>query len=197
MAVASPDSEAPVRDDDADERTLVARARARDARAFRELIERHRRRATALALRVLGSEADAEDTAQEAFVRAWFALPSFRGEARFSTWLHAIVMRRALDRAAQRRARQAREIELDAAAWVPDTQAALADRAHLAHRLDRIMHHLSAAQRAVVVAFYQDSRSVDEIASMLRMPTGTVKTHLSRARRILRNAWLRQEGTNA
>src|SRR5438093_275851 len=72
------------------ERDLVDRARARDTHAFRLLVERHRDRAYSLALRMLRSPVDAEEVTQDAFVRAWAALPRFRGEASFGTWLHRI-----------------------------------------------------------------------------------------------------------
>ena len=81
-----------------DESACVARAQAGDTVAFRALVDRHRERAYALALRLTGAPADAEEVAQDAFVRAWRALPAFRGEAAFGTWLHRIVSRLALDR---------------------------------------------------------------------------------------------------
>ncbi len=190
MAEATP-AGTPDRDDDARERDLVARARARDANAFRELVECHRHRALGLAMRVVRSAADAEDVAQEAFVRAWFALPDFRGEAKFSTWLYAIVMRRALDRAESLKRRRGREAELDAAHEVADARPADDERARLALRMDRALGALSDAQRAVVTLFYYESRSVGEVAMALGMPEGTVKTHLSRARAALREAWQR------
>jgi RNA polymerase sigma-70 factor, ECF subfamily len=173
---------------------LIARARQGDAHAFRALVERHRDRAYGLALRVLRSEPDAEEVAQDAFVRAWRALPGFRGEARFGTWLYAIVMRRAIDRAATLRGRRTREVGLDAAgepAARGDAGQA-GERALLAMRLERMMDRLSEAQRAVVTLFYYEERSVEEVSNTLGMPTGTVKTHLSRARAALREAWMRE-----
>ncbi len=192
MAEATP-AGTPDRDDDARERDLVARARARDPEAFRELVERHRHRALGLAMRVVRSAADAEDVAQEAFVRAWFALPDFRGESKFSTWLYAIVMRRALDRAESLKLRRGREADLDAANELADARPADDERTRLAFKLDRVLGALSDAQRAVVTLFYYESRSVSEVAMALGMPEGTVKTHLSRARAALREAWQRDE----
>ena len=69
----------------ADERRLIARAQAGDTAAFRTLVERHQGRAHALALRILRSPSDAEEVAQDAFVRVWTALPGFRGESTFAT----------------------------------------------------------------------------------------------------------------
>ncbi len=173
----------------------MARARQGDREAFRELVDRHRDRAYGLALRVLRSELDAEEVAQDAFVRAWLALPTFRGESAFGTWLHAIVMRCALDRAATLKRRRMRDADLDAAAErAADTGgAAAAERVRLALRMERLMDRLSDPQRAVVTLFYYEGRSVEQVALALAMPEGTVKTHLSRARETLREAWLRVE----
>src|SRR5262249_58645626 len=86
-----------------------ARAQAGDTGAFRELVERHQASAYTLALRILRSSADAEEVAQDAFVRVWTALPGFRGESTFATWLYRIVARRAFDRAQVLKHRRARE----------------------------------------------------------------------------------------
>ena len=94
---------------------LAARAGAGDRAAFRALVDVHRDRAYGLALRILRSSPDAEDVAQEAFVRAWLALPRFRGESSFGTWLHRIVARRAFDRLEQLKRRQGREVEIESA----------------------------------------------------------------------------------
>lgn len=73
---------------------LVAAAQAGDARAFDELVSRHAGRVYGLVARLLGDRTAAEDVAQEAFVRAWRGLASFRGEARFSTWLYRSILQR-------------------------------------------------------------------------------------------------------
>src|SRR6185295_5097350 len=92
-----------------EERRLIARAQAGDTGAFRELVDRHRGRAYTLALRILRSASDAEEVAQDAFVRVWTALPGFRGESSFATWLYRIVARRAFDRAQVLKNRRTRE----------------------------------------------------------------------------------------
>lgn len=170
----------------------MERARRGDEDAFRMLVDRHRDRAYGLALRITRTPADAEEAAQEAFVRAWLALPGFRGEAAFGTWLHRIVARRALDHALARRKRESRETDVDAAeavAAVHDGRDPMLER-----RLARLTAQLSAAQHAVVALFYREGQPVAEIAELLGMPENTVKTHLRRAREALRRAWLREEG---
>jgi len=171
----------------------VDRARAGDTEAFRKLVERHGDRAYGLAYRMLGSAAEAEEAAQDAFLRAWRALPQFRGESSFSTWLHRIVVRRALDRQAVLKTRRAREAPLDEAI-ASDTVAPAGPEGDLKRTLDRLLESLSDVQRAAVMLYYYEDRSVDEVARMLGLPEGTVKTHLHRARGHLRAGWLAQEG---
>jgi len=172
---------------------LVEQARRGDQEAFRMLVDQHRDHAYGLALQITRSPDEAEEAAQEAFVRAWRALPSFRGDASFGTWLHRIVARRALDHALARRTRETRETEVEAAEAVvcptPNERDFI-----LARRLERLMECLGARQRAVMALFYGQDRPVEEIADVLSMPENTVKTHLRRARAALREAWLHDQG---
>jgi RNA polymerase sigma-70 factor (ECF subfamily) len=181
---------APIADDC--ERRWVERARAGDEDAFRMLMERHRDRGYAIALRITRSPDDAEDVVQQAFVRVWFSLEKFRGESSFGTWLHRIVARCAFDRASQIKTRSAREIDLDDS--LPSASADARD-VILIRRFDALMKELSTAQRAVVTLHYWSDTPVEEVARVLNMPENTVKTHLSRARAALREAWLRREGS--
>ena len=176
------------------ETELLERARKRDHEAFRMLVDRHRDHAFGLALRITRSREDAEDAAQEAFVRAWLALPGFRGESSFGTWLHRIVARKAMDHASTRRQRAAREVEIEGVIGDCGAPAGAGRDVVLERRIERLMACLSVRQRAVVALFYREDRSVLEIAAMLGMPENTVKTHLRRARAALRDAWLRDQG---
>jgi len=172
-----------------DEGTLVRRAQAGDQAAFRALVSSHRDRAYALALRLTGSAADAEEVAQDAFVRAWRALPAFRREAKFGTWLHRIVARLALDRRGQLVARAKREApESDA----PEPAAPPAGDEN-ERMLALLLAELPERARAAVVLYYYEDRSVSEVAGILGVPEGTVKTLLSRARVSLRETWARLE----
>jgi len=177
-----------------DDPVLVARARAGDEAAFRILVERHQDRAFGLALRMLRSRDDAREVAQEAFVRAWLAIGRFRGDASFSTWLHAIVTRRALDRAEVLKKRRTREMPGENAPEVAAPTGAGPEQRALALRLERLLATLSGPQRAAVTLFYYEGHGVEQIAAMLGMPEGTVKTHLSRARAALRAGWQREAG---
>ncbi len=174
------------------ERDLVERARRRDEGAFEMLVNRHGDRAYRLALRITRSPEDARDVAQEAFVRAWLALPAFRGDSAFGTWLHRIVVRKALDRAAALGARRRHET---APADGPEPAAPGVERdAALVLRLDRLMAGLDPSRKAALALYYVENRSVKEIAEILGRPENTVKTHLRRARAELRAAWERGEG---
>jgi RNA polymerase sigma-70 factor (ECF subfamily) len=179
-----------------EERQLVARSQTGDQAAFRALVDAHRDRAYGLALRIVRSPADAEEVAQDAFVRAWLALPRYRGEARFSTWMYRIVARRALDRVEVLRGRWRREAGIEGVESLPDSAATgeEAERASLGFEMERMLEELSDVQRTVVTLFYYEDQSVEQVASTLEMPEGTVKTHLSRARASLRTAWLRRHG---
>jgi RNA polymerase sigma-70 factor, ECF subfamily len=171
----------------------VARARAGDREAFRALVEAHRDRIYGLCARMLRSPADAEEVAQDVFVRAWLALPRFRGESSVATWLHRIAVRRAIDRAETLRARRAREQARGGEAG--DIAAPPgAGGAGQARRIEALVAALPAMQRAAVTMYYLEDRSVIEVARTLGLPENTVKTHLARARAALRRAWLASGG---
>ncbi len=181
-------------------RSLLERSRGGDQTAFRELVVLHQDQAYGLALRITRSSADAEEVAQDAFVRAWLALARFRGEASFGTWLYRIVARRAFDRLERLRSRRGREVggeeAVDLAARMAGTAGSGAvdhEASTRARRLERMVSALPAAQRAAVTLYYYEDRSVEQVAGILGMPENTVKTHLSRARAALRAAWEREE----
>jgi RNA polymerase sigma-70 factor (ECF subfamily) len=170
-----------------DDLALVRKAQAGDETAFRGLVSRHKDRAYGLALRLTGSAADAEEVAQDAFVRAWRALPAFRFEAAFGTWLHRIVARLALDRRERLKTRSRYEApEGDA----PDVAAPPLEESA---QLDWLLDRLPERSRAAVVLYYYEDRSVAEVAHILGAPENTVKTLLSRARDTMRDAWTREE----
>ena len=177
-----------------DESEAVARAQRGDAEAFRWLVTRHQGRAFALASRILRSSADAEDAVQEAFVRAWRALPAFRGEAGFSTWLYRIVARQSFDRLEQLKRRRERETVLEAADTLPAASHTDSDARWRARRVEALLTQLSPAQRAAVTLYYFEDQSVEQVAEALSLPENTVKTHLSRARTQLRQAWQTDSG---
>jgi RNA polymerase sigma-70 factor (ECF subfamily) len=179
----------------AEERTLVERARNGESEAFRSLVELHQNRAYGLALRIVRSASDAEEVAQDAFVRAWQGLGSFRGDAAFSTWMYRIVARVAFDRAALLKARRDRETEIESLEDLPvvaDNPGRGPDADRIGPVLERLIRRLPDVQRAAVTLYYYEDRSVERVAQTLDLPIGTVKTHLSRARTALRGMWTRE-----
>jgi RNA polymerase sigma-70 factor, ECF subfamily len=180
---------------DTDDRALVERCRAGDVSAFEPLVEKYRQRVWRLAYGVLRDREEAWDLAQDAFIRAWQALPSFRGESAFYTWLFRIVMNMAADRARQRAAR-GRAFGTDP---VPEEEwerlmveqgASPADAATRAQERERIMRGLDALpehHRAIIMLGDLEGLSYREIADVLRIPMGTVMSRLHNARRKLRD----------
>jgi RNA polymerase sigma-70 factor (ECF subfamily) len=163
---------------------FVARLRAGDRAAFETLVRAHQHRVYGVALRMLGDAAEAEDVAQEAFLRAHRALPGFRGEARVSTWLYAITARLCLTRlgGGERRRRQDGEALL---AGVVDT-APGPDRALERDELEEALHRAIAGlpedRRIVVLLRDVEGLDYQEIAEILDVPIGTVRSRLHRAR---------------
>jgi RNA polymerase sigma-70 factor (ECF subfamily) len=172
------------------EAALVQAARDGDAPAYRVLVDRYRDRVLGLATRIVRDPGTAEEVAQDAFVRAWQALPAFRGDSRFSTWLYRIAYRRALDERAAGERRRTHEVASDTDSL--ERTAPLGPRPSdwaLRLRLERFVRMLPEAQRACVTLFYADDQSVEEVARVLELPPGTVKTHLFRARKELLRMW--------
>ena len=166
---------------------LVARARQGDEAAFEQLVLRHQRYVFNLAYRVLSDYAEAEDMTQEAFVRVWRGLSGFRGQARFTTWLYRIVHNLCLNRlpGLQRELLQTGPVEevlADPGLSPADLFAVREQMAFLHAQMDR----LPEKYRLVLTLRYLQHLSYDEIAAALEMPMGTVKTHIHRARRLLR-----------
>lgn len=176
------------RDDDG---ALVERARGGDEEAFAGLVHRHRQRAFAVAYRLVRQREDALDIAQEAFVRAYQSLPSFKGEARFSTWLHRIVVNLALDhlrRQPQREAGEYRDARgLEAAAVQVVAPAPNPQEAAEAREARRLIQEglaaLPAEQRTALVLREIEGLSYKEIAAAMRCSIGTVMSRLHYARR--------------
>jgi len=175
------------------ERSLIQRAQKGDQEAFAVLVAEHQRYVYNLALRVLKNEEEALDLAQETFVRAWTALPNFRGQSQFRTWLYRIVTNLCYNRLPNLR-RSLNELGDDVIAEVPETATALANPAHalesreLRSHLHQAIDHLDEHYRLLISLRYQNELSYQEIATMLNLPLGTVKTGLFRAREQLRRA---------
>lgn len=177
------------------DRELVARARADDPAAFEELVRRHRDRIYRVALRVCRHPADAEDVTQEAIVRAWRALGTFRGDAAFTTWLYRIVTNLALNRVTRRREHATERVPEPAG---PGEALDPARRAEDRERLDAALaalDTLTAEQRACYVLRELEGLSYDELAEVLDISVASVKGRLYRARQDLVAALERYDAT--
>jgi RNA polymerase sigma-70 factor (ECF subfamily) len=176
------------------DQALIERCRNGDVAAFEPLVEKYRDRAWRLAFNVLRDREDASDVTQEAFVRAWQALPSFRGQSAFYTWLFRIVVNVASDRARQRAARgrafgTERVPEEDWERTMVDESAAPDDEARRAEERERITQALAALpehHRTIIMLSDLEGLSYREIAEVLDIPMGTVMSRLHNARKRLR-----------
>lgn len=163
----------------------VARAKAGDRDAFREIVEAHSRAIFRLAYRVTGNEEDAEDVVQETFLKAYGALPKFEGTSELATWLHRIGANCAIDFLRRRRARSGGSAE---AAPEPETlpdAAADPEAAAFGSELDRqvqsSMKRLSSMERAAFVLRHFEGRSIAEIGRALGLRTNATKNCVFRA----------------
>jgi RNA polymerase sigma-70 factor (ECF subfamily) len=137
---------------------------------------------------MLGSRAEAEDVAQEAFLRAYRSVTEFRGEAKLSTWLYAITSRLCLNRldsADRRRTRHGDELLASVADEGPDAPGRFEQRERET-ALHRAIAELSDERRMVVVLADLEGLSYEDIAETLALPIGTVRSRLHRARMELR-----------
>jgi len=168
----------------ADDRALVAACAQRKPGVFQELLSRYRRPAISLAYQMLGDLEDAEDVAQEAFVRVFQAIPRFRGQAAFSTWLYRIVTNLCLGNRRRRRA----TVELDAMRepTAPDSPSRQVTEVLLTRQ---VLAAMTPDLRAILLLRDQEGLSYTEIAAALRLPLGTVRSRLSKARMAFRQIW--------
>jgi RNA polymerase sigma-70 factor, ECF subfamily len=180
---------------DAEENRLIARCLAGEVEAFRPLVQRYQRLAFSVAFRMLGSRADAEDIAQQAFVDAFNALERFRGEGRthaFSTWLLRIAVNRSKDILKSRR-RTEEPLDRDvpggeaAFAYDPPTPEANASRGERRERLEAALLELPTKYREVLILRDAEDLSYEEIRAILQLPLTTLKIRVIRARAMLRD----------
>jgi RNA polymerase sigma-70 factor (ECF subfamily) len=174
-----------------DETIAAAYVKTREPDLFRLLVERHQERVFRLVASLLGpfADLDAEETTQEVFLRVHDRLDSFRGEARFSTWLYRIAYNRTIERRRRSRLRAEHvpcgDIEESHSPTSNGPLEAVLDRER-ERAVARLVDGLPDVYRSVVHLRYWMDQSVDEIAETLGVPAGTVKSYLSRALQRLR-----------
>ena len=164
------------------DRSLVDRARDGDLDAFEQLVRARMDAVYRLTHAIVIDEADAADAAQETFVAAWRQIRSLRDPARFDAWLQRIAVNAARMTLRARRRRTVREVATSSAVDATSEQTADASDASL---LTTALHHLSADQRTLLALHHLEGRSVAELAALLEIPAGTVKSRLFTARQAL------------
>ena len=181
---------------DFEERDLIRQCQKGDVQAFRQLVERYEGRIYGLACSILGDSEMAKDAAQEAFIRVYRALGKFEGRSSFYTYLYRITTnvcltfaqreQRRPDRVSIEGMQEASDIALDRFLGTDEPQNDIA-RIGLREEIQRVLNYLSPEHRAVVILKDIEDLSQEEIADVLDVSVGTVKSRLSRARARLRD----------
>ena len=179
---------------------LVARAQGGDIESFNQLIVRWERPIYALAYRVIGKEEDARDVCQDAFLRAYRALPGFKGQAKFSSWLYRIALNLCRDWIRRQRRAPVSQLPEDADAIEMASETGpvesiedLVARRELSAIVEEAMSELSEEQRTAIILKEYHGMTFQEIADMQGCPLSTVKTRLYQGLSLLRRR-LEQQG---
>ena len=178
---------------------LVDRSRGGDVDSFNQLILRWERPIYALAYRVIGREEDARDVCQETFLRAYRALPGFKGEAKFSSWVYRIALNLCRDWIRRQRRNPVSQMPddidvLDAIAETGPSESVedLVARRELTTVVEEAMAHLPAEQRTAIILKEYHGMTFQEIADLQGCPLSTVKTRLYQGLSVLRRQLERQ-----
>lgn len=183
--------------DDAD-RDLVERCRTGDRRAFRLLVERYERMVFHTVVTMIGDPVEADDVAQEVFIKVYRSIRQFEGQSKFSVWLYRVAVNQCLDYLKYRN-RRPQAVSIDGIMRENDgtleflfmDPAPAADEAYEDRQLQaairRILDSLTPEQRLIIRLKDIEGRSQEEIAGILGCPVGTVKSRLNRAREVLKD----------
>lgn len=172
------------------EQNWITAAAAGDQEAFAQLVGLYEKRVFALTSRMCRNPADAEEAAQEAFLAVWQGLPFFRGEASFSTWLYRLASNACVDILRREGRHQAaslddEDLNLDVSDTAPSPQEA-AERSELREQVEAGLQTLSPEYRQVLILRELHQRTYNEIADILSLDVGTVKSRINRGRKRLR-----------
>lgn len=170
---------------------IIGRVRGGETRLFGELVRRYQDPVFGMTLRFLGGRGDAEDAAQEAFLRAYRGLHSFKGDAKFSTWLYRITYNLCTDWLRRNRRANRRAAIVEEAGEVADRRVNLEEgilESETRDNVRRAIDGLDERYRGVVVLLYYQKMSYEQIGAILDLPLKTVETRLYRARKLLRES---------
>src|SRR5215470_13193291 len=172
------------------ERELVERCRRGEVGAFEELVDRYKSLVFAMIMRTIPDRSQAEDLAQDVFLRIHRGLPYFRGEARLSTWIYRIVVnvctQDKTDRQTRERAAQISLDDPDARLRSPSAVDRQFTDIELRDRLEKAIRQLPSHYRVLIAGHYLQGLQYEDLAEAMQLPLGTVKTQLHRAKRQLR-----------
>lgn len=171
-----------------DDAQLVIASKNGDQDAFSQLVQCYQRRVFNLVFRMLQNYEEASEVTQEAFLAAWQGLPAFRGEARFSTWLYRIAYNCALKQLEIRKRDQALQMGLQAEQMLAsaDPRNDLLEALDNQKMIQEQISQLPPKYRIVLILRHLQDMTYEEMAEVLTMPIGTIKTHLFRARNLLK-----------
>jgi RNA polymerase sigma-70 factor, ECF subfamily len=174
-----------------DDILLVAASKNGDQEAFAQLVQRYQRLVFNLVYRMLQQYEEATEITQETFLAAWQGLPSFRGDARFPTWLYRIAYNCSLKQLELRKRDRALQVALEENKTLENANDEQRENAELdAHErqilIQEHLSHLPAKYRIVLILRHLQDMTYEEMAEILTMPIGTIKTHLFRARNLLK-----------
>jgi RNA polymerase sigma-70 factor, ECF subfamily len=174
-----------------DDLVLVAASKNGDQEAFAQLVQRYQRLVFNLVYRMLQEYEEATEITQETFLAAWQGLPAFRGDARFPTWLYRIAYNCSLKQLELRKRDRALQVALEAERTLGNANDEQRENAELDARdrqllVQEHLSHLPTKYRIVLILRHLQEMTYDEMAEILTMPIGTIKTHLFRARNLLK-----------
>ncbi|MFI5384485.1 MAG: RNA polymerase sigma factor [Fimbriimonadales bacterium] len=180
----------------AEDGMLIDRSRRGDRSAFDQLVAKHRQRAYQYAFRLTRDPEEAADIVSESFIRMHRSIQNFKGDSAFTTWMYRISTNCFLDIRKKKRGKQA--ISLEATVQTPDGEVVYqfedtapspherAERSEAMRAIRAALAVLPEYQRAIILMYHAEMQSYEEIAAALRLPIGTVKSRLNRARLSLR-----------
>jgi RNA polymerase sigma-70 factor (ECF subfamily) len=171
-----------------EEQVYIDRIKKGDLASYTYLVDKYKNMAFTIAMRVLGDSYEAEDAAQESFIKAYRQINDFEGKSKFSTWLYTIVYRTAVSKLHQSRHPFTRINEEIAETIIYDERAGAIEQLQYAERgkfVKEAISRLPKAESVVVTLFYMNEISVDEIAEITGLTASNVKVKLFRARKIL------------
>lgn len=175
--------------DSTSDAVCVRRLQRGDTIAFEILVRRHEKSVFNLLYRMLGDYDDAAETAQEVFLSAYRAIGQFRGEANFSTWLYRITLNHAITRRKSTSAHQRRLVPIAGTDLIDETQLGPAESLEKKELRERVQHALNdLAPEDAAVILMRDLQDIpyEDVARVLKVPVGTVKSRLHRARQALK-----------